>query len=36
MEKYNTRVRQAISDEYVKCAKRKSQLSHKPPLQVVV
>lgn len=26
MEKYNTRVRQAMSDEYVKCAKRKSQL----------
>ena len=27
MEKYNTRVRQAISDEYVKCTKIKCQLS---------
>lgn len=27
MEKYNTRVRQAMSDEYVKCSKRKCQLS---------
>lgn len=27
MEKYNTRVRQAMSDEYVKCTKRKCQLS---------
>lgn len=26
MEKYNTRVRQAMSDEYVKCSKRKCQL----------
>lgn len=27
MEKYNTRVRQAMSDEYVKCSKTKCQLS---------
>lgn len=27
MEKYHTRVRQAMSDEYVKCTKRKCQLS---------
>ena len=27
MGKYNTRVRQAISDEYVKCSKIKCQLS---------
>ena len=27
MEKYNTRVRQVMSDEYVKCSKRKCQLS---------
>lgn len=26
MEKYNTRVRQTMSDEYVKCSKRKCQL----------
>lgn len=29
IEKYNTRVRQAMSDEYVKCAKRKTQLLKK-------
>lgn len=27
IEKYNMRVRQAMSDEYVKCSKRKCQLS---------
>ena len=27
MEKYNTRVRQEMSDEYVKCSKTKCQLS---------
>lgn len=27
MEKYNTKIIQAISDEYVKCSKRKTQLT---------
>lgn len=27
MEKYNTKIRQAISNEYVKCSKRKIQLT---------
>lgn len=27
MEKYNTKIRQAINNEYVKCSKRKNQLT---------
>lgn len=29
MEKYNTKVRQAISDEWVRCSKRKAEMEKK-------